>query len=218
MKINLKITWSSTITIAVGLITLLGYFLAPNISATPSTLGVLRDYFLQIAVILAAVGLIVGILNLLGVHWKKIRSQQKQAFSSLILFAAFLATFILGSADYFLGIAGNPERSWSFFLFKNIQIPVETSLLAILAIALAYASIRLLTRRLNLFSVLFLASFLLVLAGVGPEIPYISDFVRPWILQVPALAGTRGLLLGIGLGSIATGLRILTGAEHPYGG
>jgi hypothetical protein len=33
---------------------------------------------------------------------------------------------------------------------------------------------------------------------------------------VPTLAGVRGILLGVALGTIATGLRVLMGAERPY--
>lgn len=90
--------------------------------------------------------------------------------------------------------------------------------MAILAVALAYASIRMLRQRPNVFTVIFLVTFLVVLLGSGVEVPYLTDWIRPWILQVPALAGTRGLLLGIGLGAIGAGLRVLTGSDHPYGG
>jgi hypothetical protein len=44
------------------------------------------------------------------------------------------------------------------------------------------------------------------------ELPIIKD----WILNVPTLAGVRGILLGVALGTIATGLRILLGADRPY--
>jgi hypothetical protein len=32
------------------------------------------------------------------------------------------------------------------------------------------------------------------------------------------MAGARGILLGVALGTVATGLRILIGADRPYGG
>jgi len=33
-----------------------------------------------------------------------------------------------------------------------------------------------------------------------------------------AIAGMRGLLLGVGLGTLAAGLRVLSGVDRPYGG
>jgi hypothetical protein len=38
-----------------------------------------------------------------------------------------------------------------------------------------------------------------------------------WLSQVPAVAGARGLMLGIALGIIATGLRVLLAMDRPYG-
>jgi hypothetical protein len=37
------------------------------------------------------------------------------------------------------------------------------------------------------------------------------------ITLVPATAGARGLLLGVALGAIATGLRVFLGFDRPYG-
>jgi hypothetical protein len=79
-------------------------------------------------------------------------------------------------------------------------------------------AIRLMHRKPGFATVIFLGTFLIILVGSGLEIPYLSDTVRPWVENVWALAGTRGLLLGISLGVIATGLRILTGIDRPYGG
>jgi hypothetical protein len=42
--------------------------------------------------------------------------------------------------------------------------------------------------------------------------------VRPWITQVLALGGARGILIGVALGTLTTGLRVLFGADRPYGG
>jgi hypothetical protein len=42
--------------------------------------------------------------------------------------------------------------------------------------------------------------------------------LRTWIVQVPSVGGARGILLGVALGTIATGLRILMGSDRPYGG
>ena len=83
--------------------------------------------------------------------------------------------------------------------------------------------IRLLRRRLNLVSVIFLVTAFLILLGTAPlpfvgTLPGISDWVRPFIAQVMAASGARGILLGVALGTLTTGLRILFGAERPYGG
>ena len=39
--------------------------------------------------------------------------------------------------------------------------------------------------------------------------------LRDWIVQVWAMAGMRGVLLGVALGITATALRVLIGADRP---
>ena len=95
--------------------------------------------------------------------------------------------------------------------------------MALLAVTLTYASIRLLRSRFNLFSVIFLITALLILLGTAPlpflgNLPGISDWVRPFISHVIATSGARGILLGVALGTLTTGLRILFGADRPYEG
>jgi len=108
------------------------------------------------------------------------------------------------------------------WLFNTFQVPVEVSLLAVLAFILVYAGARLLTRRPRWNTIVFVVTVLLVLLGSVPllfigEIAPLSA-VRGWLTQVPAIAGARGLLLGVALGTVATGLRILIGVDRPYGG
>jgi hypothetical protein len=50
------------------------------------------------------------------------------------------------------------------------------------------------------------------------EIGALNDFLRPWFQHVLAMGGARGILLGVALGTLTTGLRVLFGVERPYGG
>lgn len=217
MKVNLRLPWSAVVAISVGVVVLLGYLLVPAKSGETSLFLILRDYFLQIGVILAAVAMLVGILNLAKVHAQKMRRGPGSRLGSGIVLAMMIITFGLASIDFFLGNTADPTQSLAQNVFRYIQVPVERSLMALLAVALALAAIRMLTRRPNLITGVFLAVFFIVLVGTGLDLPYLSDTIQPWISNVWALAGTRGLLLGIGLGTLATGLRILTGTDRPYG-
>jgi hypothetical protein len=107
-------------------------------------------------------------------------------------------------------------------LFNSIQIPVEGSLMAMLAVTLAVASIRLLRRKAGLFTYIFIGTAFLVLLGTAPiygigELPFFNQ-VRTWILGVLSVAGARGILLGVALGTVATGIRVLMGVDRPYCG
>lgn len=218
MRFNLKIPWSSVIAIAVGVVVGLGYFIKPAASGELSLLTTLRDYFLQIGVLLAAAAMLIGIVNLARVHWSKVRTGKPMRIESIIVLVTLGITFVLGTVDYFLGWMEDPEKSLVQYIFRYVQLPVERSLMALLAVALAYAAIRMLGKRANLFTGIFLVVFLIVLIGTGLDLPYLSDTIRPWVENVWAIAGMRGLLLGVGLGTLAAGLRVLIGVDRPYGG
>jgi hypothetical protein len=195
------------LTIAVGLVVLLGYFIdLPVLTA-------IREIFVRWAVILTSITLLVGVANLVSVHWRRMVGAQTGGFYSVILLLSFAISLVV-----FL-IYG-PTGFWSMWIFNSIQVPAESSLMALLAVVLAYAGARLLNRRINLFSLVFLLTSLVVLLGMATipfvNAPLLAD-VRAWITQVPAVAGSRGILLGVALGTIATGLRILIGSDRPYG-
>lgn len=208
---SMKISISAVVAIAFGGLVLAGYFI------DLPTLLVLRDLFLLYAAILAGVALLVGLVNLVSVHWHKALNGEKGGIYSAILLVSFILTVLV--AGYF-----GPTAAWSMWIFNNIQVPVESSLMAILVVVLTFAGIRLVRKRLDLFSLIFIGTALIVLLGSAPlfgvELPILHgpNGIRAIIAQIPATAGARGVLLGIALGTIATGLRILMGSDRPYEG
>lgn len=200
---------NALIAIVAGVLVLLGYLL-------PTLLGGLRQYLIQLAVTLTAFAVLLGIVNLASVHWKRATGPKgglNNLYSAVLLLSLVLTILLVG-------ISG-PAGFWSIWLVSTFQIPVETSLVAVLAVVLLFAAARLLSRRLHWASLLFLGAAVLVLIGMTP-LPYFGQFallssIRQWLSSVPAVAGARGLLLGVALGTIATGLRILMGADRPYG-
>lgn len=214
-----KSVLSTIFAIVFGVLVLAGYLFGKNADGTLSLLGELQQLILNVAVILAGFAVLVGILNLLLVHLKKVRSKQKGAGYSTILIITLVATFLLGLLAHYI-----PKAASLFSdTFQFIQLPIEKSLMALLVVTLAYASMRLLRRNLNLVSVIFLITALLVMAGMAPwpflgDLPFLSGVVRPFMTQVPVVAGARGILLGVALGTLTTGLRILFGSDRPYGG
>lgn len=207
MRKILPIT-NAIIAIIAGIFVLLGYFF-------PQIFGGIRSTLIGWAIILAAFALLLGIFNLGLVHWKKFSSNAPGSTYSLVLLVSLILTLI------FVGLSG-PTGGLSLWLFNNFQVPVEVSLLAVLTIVLVYAGVRLLARRPRWNTILFLVTVLLVLLGSAPLL-FIGEVaplhvIRDWLAQVPAIAGARGLLLGVALGTVATGLRILIGMDRPYGG
>jgi hypothetical protein len=199
---------AAAIAIGIGLVILAGYFLPiPQLTALQSTL-------LRWAVIVGAFAGLVAITNLVFNHWRKATSKTNRDLFSFITLAGFLAMLIAG-------LWFGPADRLIHQIVQSVQVPVEASLMAALAITLGYASLRLLRQRRDGMSILFVVSavvFLIISSGflAGVNIPIVQDLAA-FIDRLP-VAGARGILLGIALGSLTAGLRILMGADRPYSG
>ncbi len=200
----------TAIAMAIGLLILAGSFLPiPMLRAVSTTL-------LDWAILLAAIAVLVGIGNLFHVHFLRLRRRQAGALESLILLVALLATLLIG-------VVGGASHPWMQAAVEAILVPVEASLMAVLSVTLLYAAMRLLRRRLDWMAIVFLITVAIWLLSyvslpVLGEMPVLSDWVRPWLLMSPIAGGLRGLLLGVALGALVTGLRVLFALDRPYGG
>jgi hypothetical protein len=208
VKNSLRTPILAIIAFASGIIVLLGYFLELP------WLQDLRSMLVDWAVILAALALLIGVLNLTRVHWNRVKTSQKGSVHSLVLIVSLLVTLVI------VFVFGGPTAPWSMWIYNNILIPVETSLLALLAVILIYAFARMFHRGVTIPTFIFAGVVVFVLIGAfslpGLEFPLLRE-LRAWLTQVWALAGIRGILLGVALGTIATGLRVLLGSDRPYG-
>jgi hypothetical protein len=204
----MRALFSTALAIAVGSIVLAGYFLPFDLLIN------LRKALLEWGLILLGVTLLVGVFNLFSVHWRRIVNARPGRPYSIVLVGALLVT--LGVAGWF-----GPTQAYSQWIFRYVQLPIESSLMATLAVILVFAGFRLLSRRADLLSVIFVITVVVILLASGPlfglQVPGFNE-LRSWIVRVPAAAGARGVLLGVSLGIIATGLRILMGADRPYRG
>lgn len=200
---------ATAIAISVGLVILIGYFLPiPLFTVVQSTL-------LNWAVIIGAFAALVGIGNLILNHWRKLTSKNQRDFYSLFALLGFVGILVAGV------VSGGPMQKDVQQAVRAIVLPVEASLMAVLAVTLGYASLRLLRHKRDALSIVFIFSalvFLILSSGflAGIDIPLIQNLTA-FIDQLP-IAGARGILLGIALGSLTTGLRILMGADRPYSG
>ena len=197
---------TAALAIAAGLIVLLGYFY-------PEQLAALRLILVDWAIIIAGMAVLVGIVNLVAVQMEKVRAGQKGSLYGALLVLSLVITFGLG---LILG----PESPVMHLAVNAIVVPVEASLMAILAVTLVYASIRLLRRRVDVLSMVFLsvAVTFLILIMPTPFGPIPGNQALLDFLSMFSEGGTRGLLIGIALGTLLTGLRVLFGIDRPYGG
>lgn len=191
---------ATAIVLAFGLLTLVGLL--------TGVFGGLSSLALQVALLTAGIALLIGVINLLNVHTRRVLGRQRGALYSLVL----LISFLLVIALWLLG-----EDAASLVLIQDVQRSVEAALAALLVFALVYGAYRLMRQRVTWAAVLFTAALLIVLVGALPfeGMGVLAD-VRRWMLQVPASAGARGLLIGIALGAIVTAVRVIIGQDRAY--
>lgn len=178
-------------------------------------LGEASQWLKRTAVLLSAAALLVGLLNLIGIHLGKIGGQQKGWAYSALLVVMLVVTFALGML---FGVDNRAVVS----LFRYVQLPVEATMVALLAVSLTAAGYRLIARRPNPFNLVFVVSAVVFILGTVPWfiLPGLAEpfgILRTWLAEVWAVGGARGLLLGVALGSITAGLRVLLAADRPYG-
>ncbi len=205
MRTGIRAPVSTAVAIAVGFLVLIS-LLIPGLED-------LRNQILNWAILLAAIALLLGLANLFQVHFNKVRDREKPVYSSILL-VAMLVTFGL---TLWQGSQGDVPK----WIFNNLQLPIETGLMAVLAVSLTIAAARFFQSRSDLMGFVFIGALFIALLAAAPvfglELPIFTQVVGP-IINSLSISAARGLLIGVGLGTLATGLRILLGADRPYGG
>ena len=187
-----------------GLVVLAGYLIP-----SPSLIFY-RDRLVEWAVIVAAFAFILGLFNILRVHGERaIRLRQGWPYSLVLLLAALVA--------WVPPVLYGPSGTLTQQMLDYVISPLGASLAALLVFTLALAAFRLLRARRSVEVVLFILIVAVVLLGNAPFIglEWLAD-VRDWIINVPGMAGVRGLLLGVALGTVITALRILVAIDRPH--
>jgi hypothetical protein len=205
------------IVIPLALITLLSVAPAPFL---PDISG-LSDGIIQVATVVGAVAVIIGVLNLIMVHLGKLSKPRVSSIYSVITVLTFAAVLIL----HFLELRGivqvtvpaqanSGEPVVTLTLMDVLQVVIESALSGLLFFFLVYAAYRMMRRRVTIWGALFVVTLVLVLIGYVMPPGSILSSVREWILRVPVSAGTRGLLIGIAIGTITVGVRVLIGQDR----
>ncbi|MBL8094917.1 MAG: hypothetical protein JNL73_12185 [Anaerolineales bacterium] len=211
MKVSIRFrnVLLTSIAAGAGLLTLLGYFIP-----VPVLIAV-RMQLVSWATLLAAVAVLIGAYSLVKAHVRNFMGFKAGGAYSLIAVLGFAAMVIAGIVTPVTGIPA------SAFLLDHVVIAGATALSALLLFVLVIAAARVLRRPISLTSVAFLVGLVISLIGLAPTLTGLPDLgfaaAAGWLAQVPAVAGGRGLLIGISLGVIATGLRVLLAIDRPYG-
>lgn len=209
------------VTLAAGVLVLLSFFID-----SPMLLMV-RGLLVEWTVIVIAFTMLLGIVNVLRVHGRRIQNREGAVYSVIVV-VAFLLVFVPGilmpewlpvSIRNAAGGYVGPTGTVVDFSFRYIQRPLQATLFSLMAFFVFTAAWRVFRIRSAATLVMFIAALLVLLGSVRLSLPgnwaWLQE-AEDWIMRVPVLAGARGMLLGIALGTAVASLRLLLGLDRPY--
>ncbi len=184
-----------------GILFLLALFFQPKTSA-------ILNVIINWTIVLSSVALLLAVARLITTHMRHIAVGRRGFLFSLVFFAAFAAAFIGGM---FMG-EGNPEYlKW----IHAIQLPLETALLGLLALVMMSLAVKVFRER--GWSVLTISFGTSALFFLFLNLGFLKSGVNPGLdrfviaLKSLPVIGARGLLIGVALGTLVMGLRVLFG-------
>lgn len=190
------------------LVAALAFVLLGRLSGWPDFTTITRTGYMW-AVLLGGVALLLGVINVLWLHIRRIALGEREWGLSLVLIAVLIAVASAG----LLSPAGatSPLLEW---VFDAVIAPGQAALFALLVFFMAAAAFQYLRigRRGGAW---LLAGFLLILAVQTPFaaawLPPESAAMANWFLNAPVMAALRGVLLGGSLALLVISLRLLLG-------
>jgi len=179
--------------------------------------------------VIGTFAIILGLGSLLEHHWHKIKRKRRNWQYSIVLFISFAVMALAGF------IWGMQEGTLFDNMFNYIQIPLGATMFSLLSFYMASAAYRSFRAKSYEATLLLVAAFIVMLgmvplgeslfvwipnwlAGSAQAVRIdISDLAH-WILAYPNMSAQRGIMLGVGIGMIATSLKIILGIERAYMG
>ena len=167
---------------------------------------------LEWATVVYAFALILGSISLWSTHARKVRNRAEGWPYSLVTMTMLVAVTGLGV------LQGTGEGTVVYTIYQSVNAPLASTMFALLAFFIASAAFRAFRAR-NLEATLLLVTAVLMMIGrvsigefLWPGFPAFTE----WLLDVPNLAAKRAIAIGVGLGAVSTGLKIILGIERSY--
>ncbi|MHB0996627.1 MAG: hypothetical protein ACYC2I_09690 [Elusimicrobiales bacterium] len=177
--------------------------------------------------IVAGFAFLLGLFSLFFSHYRKISRKVDGWGYSLFVFVGFLAMVVpavLSNGKQMVGLELT-GLGWGYRFLFNALSGTMFSVLAFYIVSTAYRAFRIKSLQAG---VLFAAALVLMLGKVplgqmmwdsvlGWTQVGINEIVQ-WLMDVPVVAGKRGIMMGLAIGGIVTALKIIFGIERQYMG
>jgi len=112
------------------------------------------------------------------------------------------------------GIGAESPFMW---IFENVQAPMQATVFSLLAFFVVSASFRGFRARSVPATILLVTAMIVLLSRtpLGDAFHWLPDWAD-WIRNYPSMSARRAILVGIGLGSLTTSLRVIVGIERTW--
>jgi hypothetical protein len=203
VSLNLKRDVPFVILFVAGIVTTVEYFVVHSslrsISSDIQTWGT----------IIAAFSLGVGTINLIVVHGRRVAERTPGYYNNVVLLIGLVVTILVG----LWGTTAHPAYQ---FIYFNALVPSDTAVWSLLAFYIASAGIRTMKARTKEGAILLTTGMLLLIKNTPAMTILWGGFVPigDWLLNIPNVAATRGIMIASAIGIIALGLRVLLGQER----
>ena len=160
--------------------------------------------------IIFAFALLVGMVGFVRYNAGQIQRGEGRIYRLVSLTGFVLMPFLA----IIWGIRIDTPFMW---VFENVQAPMQATVFALLAFFVASASFRGFRARSVPAAVLLVSASILLLSrtpmgDLFDSLPKWAD----WIRSYPSMSARRAILVGIGLGSLTTSLRVILGIERTW--
>jgi len=206
------------------LVFLSGFFMIFQYFVPHQSSEFVYEFLLDWLTIIGGFAMALGIWSLIRVSWDKIqRKRANWGYSVVTLVGLFVMMFFGitnwedGSIGLYIMTTEGLSNSMFVRFFDYILIPIQATMFSLLAFFIASAAYRAFRARSVIASLLLLAA-LIVMMRFNPIFGAWIETVANWLMNVPNLAAQRAIVIGLGLGMVATALKIILGIERGYMG
>ena len=161
--------------------------------------------------IVFAFTLIIGVVGFIRNNARAIKRGNDAPYRMV----AIAGVIIMPLLSLIWGIGATSPFMW---IFENVQVPLQATVFSLLAFFVASASFRGFRARSVQAAVLLAAAVIILVSRsalgnvIGEWLPDFAD----WMRNYPSMSARRAILIGIGLGSLTTSLRVIVGIERTW--
>ncbi len=172
-------------------------------------------FLVFIACVLLTIGMIVQAMA------AKANKGLPLALAGVFLVASVMIAIFDNSWSFYFYTPEGKDSAMFLAFFEFVMIPILATIFSLLAFFIASAAYRAFRAR-NLLATLLLVAALIVMLRFNPYLqPIFGDYIAKtssWLMNVPNLAAQRAIVIGVGLGIVATALKVILGIERGYMG